>query len=243
MNNVSISIEGHCLITDDLDRVHLNQCNSIHSSNMSRIIARGLAHEDNCGIFKIAFGNGGTTVKSGVITYEDVNDSEWDAALHNETYYELVNAGTEGDIVSTDRTTSGDGCVSLDKDRLSQVVITCTLNKNEPADQTDSDNISQNFKYFDGPDESRPVKKYSFYTEDDYVFDEIGLFTTGTDNGYENNAWDGTQEQQRMLTHLIFSPVRKTANRIFNIKYTLTVYVNRTPDYTDVTFIEPTVQA
>lgn len=46
--------------------------------------------------------------------------------------------------------------------------------------------------------------------EADFVFDEIGLATE-----------DGT-----LLTHCIFSPVEKTANRSFLITYTLTVSVS-----------------
>ena len=242
MNSLNVTIEGHCLITDDLDRVHLNQKNSINAGNMSRIIARGLAHERNCGIYKLALGNGGTKYQSNTLIYKDVNDSEWDAQLYNETYHELVHVGTEGDIMTTDHTTSGSGCVSMDKDRISQVVISCTLNKSEPSDQSNVDSLSSTYKYFDGPNPEIPIKKYSFNTEDDYVFDEIGLFTEGLsldEGGYENNPWQSNLECSRMLTHLIFSPVRKTANRIFNIKYTLTVYVERTIDQPTVVVLKP----
>lgn len=46
--------------------------------------------------------------------------------------------------------------------------------------------------------------------ESNFVFDEIGLKT-----------FDGL-----LLTHLIFSPIEKTANRAFTITYTLTVSVS-----------------
>lgn len=44
-------------------------------------------------------------------------------------------------------------------------------------------------------------------TEDEFVFDEIGL-----------KNYDG-----KLLSHVIFSPVQKSANRIFVIKYTIRV--------------------
>jgi hypothetical protein len=36
-------------------------------------------------------------------------------------------------------------------------------------------------------------------------------------------------ERERLITHLIFSPITKAANRTLTITYTLTISVARTP--------------
>jgi len=59
-----------------------------------------------------------------------------------------------------------------------------------------------------------------------------GLIVTpasdGSNKGVQNNAINPDSEQERLLTHLIFSPVLKAANRTLTITYTLTVSVART---------------
>lgn len=52
--------------------------------------------------------------------------------------------------------------------------------------------------------------------------------TDGTDAGVQNNPVNPELEAERMLTHVIFAPVTKAADRILNITYTLTVAVART---------------
>ena len=348
-----VTVTGHCVITDDLGNVLLNQMNSIHSINMARIISRGLAHEPNCWIDRIAFGNGGTyylrkkdnTGKFiNYIQYKKPNDGyndnmSWRSRLYNETYSENIDIDVgygkgsfQNDDISYNNDTSGCGCVSLDNDRVSQVVVTCKLNFYEPLGQYKKDYDNTSVEY-----------------DSSFVFDEIGLFTSGTafedtkgyqivyikdinqatglsggysfaisvddgdyqtinlqikeeqtfediaklindklvgakvivnngtsnntkeaysgflfesnlygdkssvnikktDNlftslngfisidrpfngqfsGYKNNNCDETKERSRLLTHLVFSPILKSYNREFNIKYTLTAYVERT---------------
>jgi len=49
----------------------------------------------------------------------------------------------------------------------------------------------------------------------------------GEPAGLQNNPTDPSQEAFRMLTHIIFSPVLKSANRTLTILYTLTISVAR----------------
>jgi hypothetical protein len=51
----------------------------------------------------------------------------------------------------------------------------------------------------------------------------------GTVAGLQNNPIEPTQERERLLAHLIFSPVLKAKNRTLTITYTLTISVARTP--------------
>lgn len=345
-----ITISGHCLITDDLGNTHLNQTNAIHPSNMSRIIGRILAHEDNCWIDRIAFGNGGTFYeKQAGVTYlrlKTVNDgispdtADWQSRLYNETYTEKVADGSgKGTVIpqfiSSDHTSSGVGCSSVDKDRISQVVLHAQIGLGEPTGQlktdyntneesfvfdeiglysrgisnkpskgyqivkiSDSANTGLSKKIYDftiSVDDKTPVTikispKDNTLTElmlllknalsiqnvevsleygnikfesrkegkdskiniikqskpaESWLFDKITGFVeidkpvNGSYMGFKNNPCDGNLEQERLLTHLIFSPVLKSANRIFNIVYTLTVYVNRTYEKATIDIILP----
>lgn len=50
---------------------------------------------------------------------------------------------------------------------------------------------------------------------------------SGTSAGLQNSPTSYTQERERLLSHLIFSPVLKSANRTLAITYTLTISVAR----------------
>lgn len=50
----------------------------------------------------------------------------------------------------------------------------------------------------------------------------------GVDAGIQNDPVNSDTERERLLTHIIFSPVLKSANRTLTITYTLTVSVART---------------
>ena len=49
----------------------------------------------------------------------------------------------------------------------------------------------------------------------------------GIDAGVQNDAVDSGTEAERLLTHVIFSPIQKTADRTLSITYTLTIAVAR----------------
>lgn len=51
----------------------------------------------------------------------------------------------------------------------------------------------------------------------------------GANAGVQNDPVDWQTERERLLTHLIFSPVLKAANRTLTITYTLAISVARTP--------------
>jgi hypothetical protein len=189
--NFSVDVTGHCRIVDDLGNVLVDKKNAVHPQNLARIFARGLAHEDNFFIHRIAFGNGGTVIDAARnVTYNTPNDGQspdiytWQSRLYNETYSEIVDdtnldfgmdPGSADTYVGTrlggggarntppQSTALGSpGVHSYDRGLQSIVVIKCTLDGDEPLGQFTSDDQS-------------PTAS----TETDFVFDEIGLYTSG----------------------------------------------------------------
>lgn len=174
-----IKVEGHLKIVDDIGNVLVDKNNAIHPQNMARVIARALANEDNAFIHRIAFGNGGTTVDAALnVTFNPPNDGQppdirtWNSRLYNETYSEIVNdsnpaigtgpgANPADDPASIEHV-SGPGVRSSELGILSQVIVNVTLNRDEPTGQNPtSESLT------------------SANTEGDYIFDEVGLFTSG----------------------------------------------------------------
>jgi len=77
----------------------LDKSNAIHSQNMARAIARGLAHEPHSFIHRIAFGNGGSFTDAGEVTVinppnDGTRGDGWESRLYNETYSEIIDEGS-----------------------------------------------------------------------------------------------------------------------------------------------------
>ncbi len=60
------------------------------------------------------------------------------------------------------------------------------------------------------------------------VYTGLDAAVPGLDGGVEDRPEDQSREQERLLTHLIFSPLLKSADRIWTITYTLTLSIERT---------------
>jgi hypothetical protein len=173
-STLQLGVLGEVLITDDLGNTVLEKTNAVHPQNMSRIIARALASEPNSGIYRVAFGSGGTFVDAtGTVSFRTVNDgnlpdtANWESRLYNEVYSEVIDDSSSllgsgvGTVPGGDASVAPTGVVSLELPTLkSQVVITCVLNKDEPSGQVRS-SLS-------------PTTAVT-----DFTFDEIGLFSAG----------------------------------------------------------------
>lgn len=70
-----------------------------------------------------------------------------------------------------------------------------------------------------------PIPNWLFEHLTNYV--QLEMPVGGKPAGVDNDPVDQSNEAERMLTHLIFSPMAKTANREFTIIYKITVYVGR----------------
>lgn len=192
-----IFVKGHVLITDVTDpedtKIVLDKANAIHPENMSRAIAESLAaNVDSLGvslgaISEMRFGNGGTIVLStGRITYKTPRVTSY-GGLYAETYSKKINPRITAGLDSQYNNIS---TLHVPGQSYTDIICVCTLGLGEPSDQNVSSSTSM-----DGT----------------YVFDELGLYTDGT-NGLP-------------LTHIIFHPVEKSANRVLQIKYTVRVQI------------------
>lgn len=207
--NIPVTVEGHVLIRnrDNPSQVFLDKHNAVHSQNMSRIIARALAHEPNSWIYRIAFGNGGSQIDAvgNVILNppNDGSDGSWQSTLYNETYSEVVDdssseIGLDPGSSDQNNTRAGggsdpsddptpDSVISQEVGLKSNVVVTCFINENEPSGQA-------------------PVSTTTFTSSQNcFVFDELGLYSPGlpakATNGFTTvNVGNKTSVDQIPLT-------------------------------------------
>lgn len=203
---LDIEVDGHVNIKyADTGEVLLDKKNSIHNRNMALALARGLANESNHQVYKMAFGNGGTYVEAGTsggfqFHYNSPNIIDPLATLYNETYYEIIDDIHGGSNNNQVVTSTG----TLENTFL--VICTCTLSTTEPTNQ----------RVNDGSDN---LVTSTTDTEEVYSFDELCLKTS--DTIYGSDTIDGL-----LLSHIIFNPIEKTANREIVITYTLTISVS-----------------
>lgn len=192
---IPMQIEGFLKIHDPNNgEVFVDKCNAIHYENMSIALANALSNRGTGSIYKMAFGNGGTSIdQTGIITYLPPNTTGSSASLYNQTFAKIVddtNIGNTNPSRNRMALSHPTGKVYTD------IVVHCLLDYGEPAGQMAFDNGTT--------------------TETPFVFDELGLM------GFDGLTPDGT-EMLKMLTHVIFHPVQKSLNRQIQIDYTVRI--------------------
>lgn len=207
-DNLQVSVEGIVKIWDpESQEVFVNQRNAINPEAMSLFIAKRLANQSSSYISEMHFGNGGAIIDStGNVTYKDVYgnlESGVLAGLFNATYFKVV---AEEDTANDDVDYNNVVISHTEGLKYTDVVVTCTLAAEQPSvgdignlyqvTQEDYDNAAG----FDG----------------EFVFSEIGL-KARSESG-DLNAGD-------LLTHIVFHPVQKSANRVIQIVYTLRIRI------------------
>lgn len=174
--------------------VFVDKTNAIHYENFSVALAQNVANKGTNFITEMHFGNGGTTVDpTGVITYLPTNTSVANADLYNPTYWKIVD---DTNAANTDPLNNKMVISHVPGNKYTDILVSCLLDYGEPSGQAVFDN-SQNLS-------------------GDYVFDELGLF------GYVAGE-SGLGAGLPLLTHVIFSPVQKSLNRLIQIEYTVRV--------------------
>jgi hypothetical protein len=149
-----IHIEGHIHIHDPIEKIsYVNKRNAIHYENMSIGLANSMVNSGSGFVYKMAFGNGGTSIDpTGIITYLTPNSSGTNASLYNGTYEKVVDP-TSGE--NTDPTRNYTEIRHVTGTNYTDMFITCLLDYGEPSNQLAFDTTTNN----DGT----------------YVFDELGL--------------------------------------------------------------------
>jgi hypothetical protein len=159
-----IYIRGHIKIFDPKSgEVFIDKPNAIHYENFSVALAYSVANKGRNFIYKMAFGNGGTSVDpTGIITYLPTNTIGQHANLYNPTYAKIVD---DTAIANADQTNNKMTIAHIPGTVYTDILVSCLLDYGEPADQAAFDN-SQNL---DG----------------EYVFDELGLKSLNPVTGEE----------------------------------------------------------
>lgn len=215
-NFIQTKVTGHVKIQDkNTLEVLRDEFNAVHPKNMGIAIARGLSNEPKQCVYKIKMGNGGTYQGgTGEITYLPPNtvgagpSTTTGSKLYNYTYTAVVDDLATGIVgvgnsVIHPATEDNAGAV------YSTVVISAVISSGAGlAGQALSDSPNNTGANLTDPN-FNPIDPTATNLANQFVFDELGLFT----------------EDEYMLTHLIFSPIEKTANRELLITYTLTITV------------------
>lgn len=195
------SIEGHLKIWDDVTgEVIVDKRNAINPENLSIAVARSLANSGGT-VYEIHFGNGGSVISdNGSITYKKPRVISSAAELYSPTYFKVIDGNDTAN--NTDVTKNYITTAHNAGEYYTDLIVNAVLGYTEPAV---NDNI------FNLAGESSQLAYTSEY-DGAFVFDEIGLKSKGT------NVNTGL-----LLTHIIFHPVQKSADRLFRIQYTLRI--------------------
>jgi hypothetical protein len=153
-----VLIQGYIHIHDPVEKyTYVDKRNAIHYENMSIALAESLANAGRGPIYKMAFGNGGTSVDpTGIITYLTPNSTGVNASLYNQTFAKVVDdqAGNNTDPVRNRIETR-----HVSGTNFTDILVTCLLDYGEPNGQDAFDTATD--------------------TESSFVFDELGLISQG----------------------------------------------------------------
>jgi hypothetical protein len=156
-----VLLQGHIKITDPASgEVLIDKRNAIHYENMSIALAESLASAGQGPIYKMAFGNGGTSVDpTGIITYLTPNSTGSNASLYNQTFEKIVAV----DPNNTDPVRNKIETRHVSGTNYTDILVSCLLDYGEPSGQDAFDTASD--------------------TESLYVFDELGLVSSAAGTG------------------------------------------------------------
>ena len=155
-----VLLQGHIKISDpESGEVLIDKRNAIHYENMSIALAESLANAGQGPIYKMAFGNGGTSVDpTGIITYLTPNSTGTNASLYNQTFAKVVDDQASN---NTDPVRNKIETRHVSGTNYTDILVSCLLDYGEPSGQDAFDTTTN--------------------TENLYVFDELGLVSAGPD--------------------------------------------------------------
>ncbi len=204
-SNLNIDMQGHVKIFDvDTGEILVDKPNKIHAENMSRCIASTLSNKDNFSLYEMHFGNDGTIIDAqGNVTYREPKVTLANDDLYADKFFKNIDTL---DADNTDTANNKMEIIYADGSAYTDIIITSTLAYDEPL-YTDSDfNLSSPIVSQNTADNS----------DGQFIFDEIGLKAKSVDG----------RNQGLLLSHVIFHPVEKSANRKIQVLYTIRIRTN-----------------
>jgi hypothetical protein len=243
----NIKIEGHILAKDkDTGIVVLDVHNDVLYGNLSTVLAHALIGNPSSFLFYMAFGNGGAYVgPTGLIQYKDSKGGpnslikDPTANLYNTIYVKKMSNDTTP-LSSYNELSNVYIPGGNDATNYEDVISRVSLEYNEPGFTTTSGYITQSEidnSSFIGTSETVIT---TVFNPGELVFNEIGLFA-GTSNLFPNDSTqtiaevnsfieqttnfsrDSGTKSKTMITHSIFHPTQKAANRALEFIYTLRI--------------------
>jgi hypothetical protein len=202
IDRTNFSIDGHVKIWDpESQEVFVSKHNAINPETVTLIVATMLQGNNNAYISEMHLGNGGLIIdETGNITYNDVDDNlstGLEAGLYNATYFKVVDVMDTTN--NTDIVNNSVVVTHITGLNYSDIVVTCTLEEDEPNSASEG-SLVESSEEFAG----------------DYIFNELGLKSRGPDG--KNTGY--------LMSHIVFDPVQKAADRVIQIVYTLRIRVN-----------------
>jgi hypothetical protein len=248
---VSLKMTGQIKIVDkETKEVLLDTHNDVLYGNISSALAHALIGNSESFLAYIAFGNGGAYVnQTGAIAYKpSLGGANSLVKLPNANLYNTIYAKklSNDSTVSSNYDNNSKSYIPVERlaNNYEDIISDVILGYNEPPtsltgdpsatiQQSSIDNTS-----FVGTTSTSTTS--ATFSPDNFVFNEIGLFA-GTENLFVGNGTTTVDEVNNfvstgtnfstapgakskiMLTHAIFHPTQKSANRSIEIIYTLRI--------------------
>jgi hypothetical protein len=207
LDQANINVDGFVKIWEpDTGVVHLEKHNAVNQEVISYVIAQMLQASVGEYISEMHFGNGGVIIDTtGNITYKDVElnlQTGFSASLFSPTYFKVVDVS---DTVNNDDITKNKVEIShVSGLTYTDLIITCTLD----PDQPNADDVGNLVKETQANIDTGNLTG-------NFVFNELGLKCKGPDD--LNTGF--------LLSHIVFHPVQKSANRTIQVVYTLRIRI------------------
>lgn len=235
------SIQGFVKIIDkDTKEILVDTHNDILYGNMSAALAHALIGNSNSFLYYMGFGNGGAYVgPTGAISYKLSRGGSGslvkdpNANLYNTIFVKKL-SNDAADLGNSARAYIPSENFATNYE---DIIVDVTLAYNEPPAGAQITQSTIDNSTFVGTSSSTSL---SSFTSNEFVFNEIGLFA-GSSNLFDgsftqtaaevdafvaqtpNFSTTASSKSKIMLTHVIFHPVQKSANRSLEIIYTLRV--------------------
>lgn len=192
IDSTHINIDGHVKIWDPITQeIFVSKHNAINPETMPLIIAIMLQGNNDSHIYEMHLGNGGLVIdETGNITYNEVTDNlatGIEAGLYNTTYYKVVD--TTDTTNNYDPTNNNVVVTHTSGLNYTDLVVTCTLDENEPSTDMENSSIEYN---------------------GDYIFNELGLKSkgpNGKNTGYllSQIVFDPVQKSANRVIQIIYT--------------------------------------